>query len=546
MTSRPAWRWHLLPIGVGVMAAALWVWFVGGEAIGATLQRVDPVVAIWLVVSTAGWFGLRFIRSQFLLRYAGVRVPIRPALATYLAALPGTATPAYLGESIRSIFLRRRFGAPVPTTLVVLLVERMHDVAALALLAALVPGPTHPAVGWGFLAAVLLGGLALRRALSTTGMARIARSILSSAPVLLPAFLLSLLAWGGAGLTYWLAGRALALPVGIATGVDVFAGSTLLGALTLLPAGFGATGSAAILELEAILPAADAVALVTLVRLGTTGVAMLVGAFFLVRELRGEPAAAEGVAHFDDIAAEYAAQWSPHVWDLLLQRKMGFMCEALGEGPQAGIGLDLGCGLGLQTGEMRRRGYRVLGLEPSVGLLRQRPDRGTPVLAGDGMRLPFADRSLDFVFVIGVLHHLPGRAAQAEAFREIARVLRPGGRLLVHESNPRNPLFRFYMTYAFPILKRIDEGTEWWIHPDTWSAVPGLALERIRYFTFLPDFIPRVLMRPALAIERLLEDGPTYPYSAHYFAVLRRDALTMPATAGSGTLSDPPRPRPAA
>jgi SAM-dependent methyltransferase len=144
-----------------------------------------------------------------------------------------------------------------------------------------------------------------------------------------------------------------------------------------------------------------------------------------------------------------------------------------------------------------------------------------------------------------VLHHLPGRDAQEVALREIARVLRAGGTLLVHESNPRNPLFRFYMGYLFPILKSIDEGTEWWIDPRRWERVEGLRLERVRYFTFLPDFTPRLLMRPAVAIERWLERGPTRAYSAHYMVVLRRAPDTAlhfdPPAFTAATSSDAPR-----
>ena len=51
-----------------------------------------------------------------------------------------------------------------------------------------------------------------------------------------------------------------------------------------------------------------------------------------------------------------------------------------------------------------------------------------------------------------------------------------------------------------------------------------MELEHVRYFTFLPDFTPQFLMRPALAVERWLERGPTREYSAHYMAVLRRPA----------------------
>lgn len=523
MTARR--RWPLaLPIAIGLLVALGWVAWIGSEALWGVLRRTALVEVPLLLAVTTGWFLLRFLRSQFLLRYAGVRVPIRPALATYLAALPGTATPAYLGETVRSLFLKRRFGSPVRVTLLVLLVERLLDVIAIAILAILCSSARQGVIGWGALAVASLAWLVVDRLVRRTGMAVPSALLLRSLRVALPALVMSLVAWAGAGLLYWLAGRALELSVGPVAGIGVLARSTLWGALTLLPAGFGATGSAAIVDLQATHSLPDAAALVTLVRLASTGFALFVGMIFLVCELRGGATAPEeGVAHFDAIAEAYSAQWSPHVWDLLIGRKIGMLAEALGPPDRAGIGVDLGCGLGLQTEAMRQRGYRVVGVEPAVELLKRRRDPGSPVVAGDALHLPFRDGSIDFVYTIGVLHHLPGRAAQADARREIARVLRPGGLLLVHESNPRNPLFRFYMTYAFPILKQIDEGTEWWISPDTWRSVEAMRLEGTRYFTFLPDFIPRVLMRPALAIERWLERGPTRPYSAHYLAVLRRE-----------------------
>ncbi|MDX2260721.1 MAG: lysylphosphatidylglycerol synthase domain-containing protein [Gemmatimonadales bacterium] len=526
MTASPRTRWarYALPILVGVAIAAGWVVWTGGGTLWATLQMARPLPAIALVGVTAAWFTLRFVRSQFLLRHAGIRIPIRPALATYLAALPGTATPAYLGETIRAVFLRRRFKTPVRISLLTMLIERVHDVLALAILAILAAPGGRSLLGWSILGIAAVGWLLLDRALRATALARASARLLRTPSVILPAVALSLFAWGGAGALYWLAGLSLGLPISPAEGVAVLARSTLLGAMTLLPAGFGATGSAAILDVQRLVTAPEAIALVTLVRLGSTGVALALGGVFLIRELRGEPPAPEGVAHFDAIAADYSAQWSPHVWDLLLTRKMNMLCEALGDPASAGRGIDLGCGLGLQTAEIRRRGYDVIGVEPSVGLLRHRPDQAGAVVAADGLRLPFPNGSLNFVYVVGVLHHLPSRDAQAVALAEIARVLRPDGMLLVHESNPRNPLFRFYMTYLFPILKSIDEGTEWWIPPERWEAVPEMALVSMRYFTFLPDFIPRALMTPALGVEQLLERGPTYRYSAHYFAVLRRSS----------------------
>ncbi len=524
-----------LPLLLGGILAAWWVRSAGGESLvqGVLGARI-PFVVLALSL-TAAWLFIRFIRWQFLLRQVGVRLPIRPTLHSYVAGLPGTATPAYVGEAIRGVFLKRRFGVPIRISLAVLVLERLYDVAAIALLAIFTAlmsdssgGTTSVRVGVLFFAVAVVAAMAIWPAGSRVGISVSALTRLRSPSSVAISLVLSLAAWALASLLLSVAARALGVVIGPAEGARMFATSTLLGAVTLLPAGVGVTGSLAIAELTRTgLAVETAVLVVSLLRLTSTGAALTVGVFFLWRELRAATAARvpEGAAHFDAIAQDYNAQWSPHVWDLLIDRKVGFMTEALPKSPAAaGIGLDLGCGLGLQTAALRERGYRVVGLDPSVGLLAAGQKRigPTPVLAGSALELPFGDASLDFIYTIGVLHHLPGREAQQSAFREIARVLKPGGRLLVHESNPRNPLFRFYMGYLFPILKSIDEGTEWWIDPRSLESLEDLQPESVRYFTFLPDFTPRALMGVALQIERMLERGPTRPYSAHYMAILVR------------------------
>src|SRR5262249_50991938 len=59
----------------------------------------------------------------------------------------------------------------------------------------------------------------------------------------------------------------------------------------------------------------------------------------------------------------------------------------------------------------------------------------------DGLRLPFNDAAFDCVLAICVTHHVP--PAQWPAFyKELARVLKPGGLLCVFEHNPWNPATR--------------------------------------------------------------------------------------------------------
>ena len=97
--------------------------------------------------------------------------------------------------------------------------------------------------------------------------------------------------------------------------------------------------------------------------------------------------------------------------------------------------LDVGGGTG--------RAARALGqtdLEPSpvvvdasAGMLAEARDHGLPVVRADATTLPVPDASVDAVFVVDALHHFPdARAAVGEA----ARVLRPGGVLVVREFDP--------------------------------------------------------------------------------------------------------------
>jgi SAM-dependent methyltransferase len=138
------------------------------------------------------------------------------------------------------------------------------------------------------------------------------------------------------------------------------------------------------------------------------------------------------------------------------------------------------------------------------------------------LAIPAETGTFDFVYCINVLHHLESVDQQRVAFAELARVLRPGGLIFVHEINTRNILFRFYMGYVFPSLNCIDEGIERWLLPHKLGTYTPLPVVDIRYFTFLPEFLPDVFLRAFGPIERALERSPLRPYSAHYMAVLRK------------------------
>jgi SAM-dependent methyltransferase len=111
----------------------------------------------------------------------------------------------------------------------------------------------------------------------------------------------------------------------------------------------------------------------------------------------------------------------------------------VGAGPDEPV-LDYGCGIGMLMQQLRERFSRVDGFDPSavsLGLARQRvPDGG---LYEDPDSIP--DGTYALAILSCVLHHVPP-AAREELVRRVARKLRPGGRLVVFEHNPLNPLTR--------------------------------------------------------------------------------------------------------
>jgi SAM-dependent methyltransferase len=106
-----------------------------------------------------------------------------------------------------------------------------------------------------------------------------------------------------------------------------------------------------------------------------------------------------------------------------------------------GLVLDLGCGHGFWMGYMGARGMRAVGVEPEIDRVGEAAEaaEGGPVVAADGARLPVRDATVALVWCIHVLHHLDD---PVQALAEVARVLRPGGHLVLAETVEDNPAIR--------------------------------------------------------------------------------------------------------
>ncbi len=150
--------------------------------------------------------------------------------------------------------------------------------------------------------------------------------------------------------------------------------------------------------------------------------------------------------------------------------------------------LDVGCGTGMLTrfaalavnpvGE-------VVGIDPAprmIAVARRKAARAgsrAQFRLGAIERLPFADNRFDVVLSSLMLHHLPP-ALKSDGLREVYRVLKPGGRLLVVDlDRPANPL--------------------WWLPFWPWLAMPMIA-ECLR--GAIPEYLNAAGFAPVAAVGR--------------------------------------------
>ena len=120
--------------------------------------------------------------------------------------------------------------------------------------------------------------------------------------------------------------------------------------------------------------------------------------------------------------------------------------------------LDVGAGTGISTEELGRSGAFAVGADLSVGMLTagRKVRKTVPLVAGDALKLPFPDASFDAVTISFALRNVVDTEA---ALRELGRVTRKGGRLVVCEfSHPTNALFStVYLNYlmrSLPVVAR--------------------------------------------------------------------------------------------
>jgi demethylmenaquinone methyltransferase/2-methoxy-6-polyprenyl-1,4-benzoquinol methylase len=161
--------------------------------------------------------------------------------------------------------------------------------------------------------------------------------------------------------------------------------------------------------------------------------------------------------------------------------------------------LDLAAGTGVSTIELARGGAMAVACDFSLGMLRagraNRQRRRVPFVAGDATRLPFRDGQFDAVVISFGLRNVSG---VPEALREMARVVRPGGRLVICEFSrptwrPFRTVYLNYLMRALPwVASRVSSNADayvylaesiraWPAQQDLAALVAAAGWEDVRY-----------------------------------------------------------------
>lgn len=129
--------------------------------------------------------------------------------------------------------------------------------------------------------------------------------------------------------------------------------------------------------------------------------------------------------------------WSP---ENVREADVGLLGELSGERV-----LEVGCGSAPGARWVRRQGGEVVALDLSAGMLRHgleaaaRTGVQVPLIQGDACHLPFRDAAFDVAF--SAFGAVPFVADSAALMREVARVLRPGGRWVFAVNHPMRWMF---------------------------------------------------------------------------------------------------------
>ena len=137
--------------------------------------------------------------------------------------------------------------------------------------------------------------------------------------------------------------------------------------------------------------------------------------------------------------------------------------------PHAGTLLDAAGGTGRVSAALRPHVGSVVVADVSWGMLSQARQKDLTVTSTETEHLPFADNTFDRVLMVDALHHVVDQAATV---RELYRVLKPGGRLVIEE-----PDLRTFATKLIAIGEKLALMRSHFLNPNQIAALFPAAVQ---------------------------------------------------------------------
>lgn len=266
------------------------------EALGQFRWSFIPLILGLVFISYIG----RFLRWLYYLRVLVVSVPPKENVAIFAAGLSMTISPGKLGEVLKSVFVRQVVGTPVARTAPTVLAERVTDGTGMilwGLLGALVFS-FGPGLLLAFLALTIFGIAVLR----SKKLSLLAERVLKHTPFLnrfaphladfhgasnellgtrslIVTTGISFVAWGFEILAVYLCVAGLGADVPFLMVVFIFAVSSIVGVMSMLPGGIGPAEAGLAGQFIALagLASGPAAALTIVIRLATLWFAIALG-----------------------------------------------------------------------------------------------------------------------------------------------------------------------------------------------------------------------------------------------------------------------------
>lgn len=180
--------------------------------------------------------------------------------------------------------------------------------------------------------------------------------------------------------------------------------------------------------------------------------------------------------------------------------------------------LDVGCGTGRWTRFISDRALTIDAVDPSDAvdiaskLLADRSNVRLSRAAVD--ELPFADASFDFVFSLGVLHHVPNTPL---AIKQCVVKLKPGGYFLIYlyyRFDNRGPVFKFVFRISNRLRKIISGSNE---------RVKNVLCDIIAVTVYMPLVFTGWCLKK-MGLNKFARQMPLHFYIGKTFNVIRNDA----------------------